>query len=255
MLSRLGLDVVGVDVDTDSFGTFAGEIPRPGSPWETAVAKARLGMASSGLGIGIASEGSIGPYGGLPFVIADVELVVLVDDERDLVIGETETEFGVPTMSVRVGSDELPGLDFAAAGFPEHGLIVRPSEGFVPIFKGIHARDELERAVDSCAEASTTKKVVIESDLRAHHHPTRREVIARAAERLAERLESLCPTCGTPGWGVGEREAGAPCGECRFPTRVTRLEFFVCGCCAHRESKTTPDSQGVDPQYCPLCNP
>jgi hypothetical protein len=40
-------------IDTDALGTFSGEIPRRLSPLDTAVAKARLAMAATGLPPGL----------------------------------------------------------------------------------------------------------------------------------------------------------------------------------------------------------
>lgn len=63
--ARLGLVVTTApDLDTDVLGTFTGEIPRAGTIRE--VAKARLGMAATGLPIGIASEGSYERMGWMP---------------------------------------------------------------------------------------------------------------------------------------------------------------------------------------------
>ncbi|MFU0507935.1 hypothetical protein [Pseudaminobacter sp. NGMCC 1.201702] len=59
LFDRLGL-IVGTApaLDTDVLGTFTGEIPRAGSTREAAIAKARLGMAATGLPRGIVSERS-----------------------------------------------------------------------------------------------------------------------------------------------------------------------------------------------------
>ena len=255
-MSRLGLRVEVVDVDTDSLGTFAGEVPRVGTPWETAVAKARLGMEASGLPLGLASEGSIGPDDAIPFLVSDVELIVLVDDVRGIVIGETAGEYGIPTVAIDVRIDSvIDDEDLARAGFPEHGLIVRPLDTTGPIVKGVHDLDELHQAVVRCASESGASVLRIESDLRAHHHPTRRMVIARAAERLSARLACLCPSCDCPGWGVGRHDRGAPCSVCRASTRVVSTEYFTCASCSYEEAKPTDAAAGVDPQYCPRCNP
>lgn len=260
MSRSLGLDVVSIDVDTDSLGTFAGEVDRIGTPWETAVAKARLGMKTSGLPLGLASEGSIGPDDAIPFLVADLELVVMVDDARGIVVGEGEIEYGIPSIAVDVGVSEVTvsGVDFdllERAGFPAHGLIVRPPVGTMGIAKGIHDPDELRRAVEHCGRESGSEIVRVESDLRAHHHPTRRMVIARAAERLADRLGRLCPSCQCPGWGVGRRSRGAPCAVCGASTRIVAIEHFRCASCTYEEATATEAAAGVDPQYCPGCNP
>lgn len=59
-LDDLGMRVEAVEIDTDAFGTFSGDVPRPAGPHATAVRKARCGMAVSGLPLALASEGSFG---------------------------------------------------------------------------------------------------------------------------------------------------------------------------------------------------
>ena len=55
----LAMQVQEVVVDTDIFGTFTGEIERVGTPLETAIKKARLGIENTGNPYAIASEGSV----------------------------------------------------------------------------------------------------------------------------------------------------------------------------------------------------
>jgi hypothetical protein len=89
LFHRLGLVVdTAPALDTDVLGTFTGEIPRVGNIREAAIAKARLGMTATGSPIGIASEGSYGPHPHIPFMAAGVELMVLVDDTRSIVVSE-----------------------------------------------------------------------------------------------------------------------------------------------------------------------
>lgn len=251
----LGLRIVDVDADTDSLGTFSGEIPRRGTPRETVVAKARLGMTEIGVALGLANEGTIGPHPAMPFVNADVEIVVLVDDELGTSVLGVETEFGIPMLAVDVEPERWEEISLADAGFPHHGLIVRPTVGFSPIFKGIHDLDELKAAVFECSRLGEGGTVRIESDFRAHHHPSRQAVIARAAERLAHRLSCLCPRCGTPGWGVGRRESGARCSLCGIKTRQALLEYSECPKCDFTQTDVVCPPEGVDPAQCPRCNP
>ncbi len=92
MQAHLGLKVITPpDLDTDVLGTFTGETPRIGAMRAVAIRKARLGMRASGLSIGIASrsEGTFGPHPVIPFFQAGIELMVVVDDERDIVIAES----------------------------------------------------------------------------------------------------------------------------------------------------------------------
>jgi hypothetical protein len=253
MSEFIGLDVVAIDVDTDTLGTFTGEVERTGTPWETAIAKARLGMAARGLPLGIASEGSFAPYDPAPFVIAETELVVLVDDVLGIVIGESETAFSPPTVRLETvpGDLDLGALD--RGGFPEHGLIVRPVDAMSPIVKGLHDIAELHRAIATCASASPLGLACVESDLRAHHHPFRRDVIARAAGRLARRIAARCPLCAAPGWGITDHETGAPCALCHQPTWTTLADIW--GCVGCHNSVRIERSEWADPAQCTLCNP
>ena len=255
MMEKLSLDVVEVDVDTDSLGTFAGEVPRLGSPRDTVVAKAKLGMSESGSSLGIASEGTIGPHPDVPFLVSDMEIVVLVDDDLGTTVVEFEVEFGIPTLAVDVEVERWDDIPLGSAGFPEHGLIVRPTSGLYPIFKGIHNLEDLRHAVFECGRRSESMMVHIESDLRAHHHPSRQRVIARAAEKLAQRLSCLCPACGTPGWGVGRREGGAPCSLCGAKTRQVLFEHLECPSCDFTDKYDVSPGEGIDPALCPRCNP
>ncbi|MFN3163213.1 MAG: DUF6671 family protein [Pseudohongiellaceae bacterium] len=86
-LAVLGLEVHSTDAfDTDTLGTFSGEIERKLSPLDCARRKARLACELTGLSIGLGSEGSFGggPLAGL--MNWDEELLVLVDIEHDLEI-------------------------------------------------------------------------------------------------------------------------------------------------------------------------
>lgn len=253
--SLVGLQVATIDVDTDSLGTFSGERERRGTQRETAIEKARLGMRVAGRSLGLATEASFGPMDGNPFVSACLEFVVLVDDERGVIIGEAEVDYGVPSISVDIPDGLIEQIPLAAAGFPEHGLIVRPVEGFEPITKGIHDLDSLKAAVAVASSASPTRTVRVENDLRAHHSPSRRLVIARAAQRLARRVAAICVACGAPGWGVVARNPGAPCAECGTATRLAMSETFGCAVCATTDVRQLPEASGVDARFCPRCNP
>ncbi|MHB8498233.1 MAG: DUF6671 family protein, partial [Acidimicrobiales bacterium] len=173
----VGLQVDAVAVDTDTLGTFTGDIPRLGPPLETAIAKARLGMSAAGQALGIASEGSIGPDPAMPFVIADRELVVLVDDDTGIVVWETHTSWDIVTATTTVRPGENLEQFLTRAGFPAHQLIVRPNSGQAqPICKGIGNLGDLAAAVTECASVATDGLACVETDLRAHACPSRRAV-------------------------------------------------------------------------------
>ena len=71
----LGLRVVlPSGLDTDTLGTFSGEVERNGTALKTCVRKACLSMAATGLPFGIANEGSFGPHPFVPFIPAGIEI-------------------------------------------------------------------------------------------------------------------------------------------------------------------------------------
>ncbi|MEX6507496.1 DUF6671 family protein [Jiella sp. M17.18] len=257
---RLGLAVdVATGIDTDSLGTFTGEVPRAGNMDEAAIAKARLGMAASGASIGIASEGSYGPHPQFPFVAAGVELLVFVDDERGLVVRERLVD-DAPVYRHAAASSPA-GLErfLDAVRFPSHALIVRPNvfkDLHAQIHKGVRTLEELERAVADGARWSGDGLAFVQTDMRAHMNPSRMAVLGRLAGPLAERLLCLCPACGAPGYGVVEAATGLPCAWCGGPTGLVRQEIFGCVACDSREARERPDGLAeADPGQCPACNP
>ena len=81
----LGAEIVTApDVDTDSLGTFSGEIARPAPVVETCALKAELAFRTMDVDCAIASEGSYGPIDRLPFHAAGVEIMAFVDRRRGL---------------------------------------------------------------------------------------------------------------------------------------------------------------------------
>lgn len=250
---------VAEDVDTDALGTFSGEVRRIGTAKETAFAKARLGMAATGLPLGLASEGSFAPHPTLGFVPADHEIVAFVDSDLGLEIAEgvlsLRTNFA--HLNARPGDDIGPFLK--RIGFPSHAVIVRPLDGDtggMPVAKGIIEADDLARATQQAAALSSDGRVRIETDMRAHLNPTRMAVIRATATRLALRLASTCPACEAPGWGRVGVERGLPCRACGEPTELVAAIVEGCAVCTERRRQPRPDGRaGADPGECPACNP
>lgn len=255
MRERLGLEVIEAEVDTDQFGTFAGDRPRVDPPVATAIAKARLGMQSSGVPVGLASEGTIGPDPAVILMTSDTEVLVLVDDERGLVVWEGFRSFDIRAATAVVsGNDDLAEF-LSRAGFPEHQLICQPSTAMTPVFKGIASLDELRRAIGVCAEASSDGLARVGSDFRAHCSPSRQLVIGQVAIRLADRLLTLCPHCQAPGWGRIRFLRGLPCRCCATWVADAPRGFILgcAGCGAEVDQPSGADS--VEPGSCPNCNP
>lgn len=250
----LGMDIVVPDVDTDTFGTFAGEVPRVDTPMTTAIAKARAGLTASGLRYGIASEGSIGPDPRLPFISLDREIIVFVDVERDIVISESTRATNVVTFRASLHpGDDLHAL-MERADFPRHGLLVRSDENSAGLItKGIMNEADLMAAIEQCFAHGGP--AIVESDLRAHCSPTRMATIATCAQLLAERIATLCPECSCPGWGRIAPARGLPCAACGTTIEsAIRADRFGCPVCSATHVITRP-KQHVDPQWCHMCNP
>ncbi|MGF1525433.1 MAG: DUF6671 family protein [Candidatus Competibacterales bacterium] len=264
LASQLGLVIEVPDaLDTDRLGTFTGEVERPGPMLETAIAKARAGMAASGLPLGLASEGSYGPHPSMPFIPAGIELLVWVDDERPMVLTEhvIDEQTNYHHVIARPGTDI--GDFLTQVRFPSHGLIACPHTAdhsgrstFGPIVKGLQTEAELYEAIARCSRASPEGAAMVQTDMRAHRNPTRMATLGRLAERLAQRLARLCQACGAPGFGLVGVEKGLPCGWCGYPSNQVQFEIWGCGVCDHREQRIPPGRpETADPGYCDLCNP
>jgi len=254
MAKLLGLALEAVAIDTDRLGTFSGEVPRPGPPLQTAVAKARLGMAASGSDLGFASEGTIGPLPEVPLCNLDRELVVVVDDREGIVVAGHAQSLEICAVTAELSSIEEATDLLARADLPAHRLIVQPAGGGPPIRKGIASREALRRAVAECAEADQHGLARVSTDLRANLCPSRRPTIAEAARRLAARLHVPCPACDAPGWGAVELEHGLPCERCGTATADIKAEVLGCARCAHHQRRPVMRS-AADPSRCPWCNP
>lgn len=267
----LGADlVVPRDIDTDAFGTFTGEIARAGTMLEAGRAKARIAMARTGLTLGIASEGSYGPHPYLPFLPGGVELLLFIDEERSLEINETlvvpRTNYDSQTCAP---GDSLDSI-LRHLRYPSHAVTVQPftpevperpivgeqERSDAPIFKGIRNLGDLERAIAACALASTEGRALLIPDMRAHMNPTRMAMIRLAASKLMKRIVSLCPDCGTPGFGAADVIRGLPCAWCGEPTRLAVAEIHRCTRCGFRREKLLRGkAERADPGQCDFCNP
>lgn len=252
--SVAGIEIQVCEVDTDAFGTFAGEVPRLDTPLNTAIAKARAGLQASGLPLGLASEGSIGPNPLIPFTTSDLEIIAFIDADTGLVVTEWETSTDIVAFRKTVRPTDDMGDVMARADFPRHGLIVRSHEGPDSIIvKGITEESALSAAIAKCADLDGT--VIVESDLRAQYSPTRMAVIAACAARLARRIATPCPQCSSPGWGRIEPARGVPCSACGHPVpSAVRADRLGCPVCPAQIEIPRP-AREVDARWCPRCNP
>ena len=256
ILNLVGLEVADINLDTDQLGTFTGEVPRPASPLETAITKAKLGIAATDTHLGLASEGSIGPDPQNPFLTSDIEIVVLVDQARDLVIYEFHRSFEIVAATIEVSQGEDLSGFLARADFPTHHLIAKAStDGEIRVIKGIDSPSALENAVQELARYSEGGKVTLETDFRANHSPSRRVNIQAAAQKLAARLAQLCESCGSPGFGQVSFVTGVKCSGCGIenPDAIA-AEQLGCVSCDH-EIAGRVLAESIPPERCDWCNP
>lgn len=249
--------VVPPGIDTDALGTFTGEVPRDGTMLEVAIRKARIGMKIAGHSIGIASEGTFARHPQMPVLPAGIELMVLVDDERGIVVSESLISLSTNFSHVAVSAVSEAEDFIAAAGFPDHAMVVKTnSEPGTCTGKGIVEIDSLRLAIDAAAALSMDGLARLETDMRAHCNPTRMSAIGELAGRLARRLVKLCPRCNAPGYDVIEVRRGLPCGTCGTPTELVAAEILRCNACTFEE-RSSP-GHGLtfaSTLHCPECNP
>ncbi len=247
--------IVPENIDTDTLGTFTGEIERIEIPYLTAIKKCELAMELSGADLAVASEGSFGAHPIIFFTNANEEMLVMVDKKNDLKVVASELSLETNFNATEVKSVKQLEEFANKVGFPSHGLIVRGTKNsFEPIWKGITNWAELIEVFYKTAEIFG--RAYIETDMRAMYNPTRLAVIQKATHALIEKLNSLCPSCNTPGFGVTEVKPGLPCQTCAMPTKGPLYHVYMCSKCNHTKGIRYPNGiKFQDPMYCDFCNP
>jgi len=250
-------DVLGATVtaapglDTDRFGTFAGDIPRILSPRNAARAKARLGMQSASTPLGLASEGSFSTSFGP--LVEQMEILLFIDDDLGLELIEgTLTTSALP--GGRIITSPTQARDFAQAlGFPAQGVILQSKQdGRITAHKSFTHLDQLHRTAETLLADGST--VIVLPDYRAHRSPSRADTIRTLCAQMANRLATECPNCRTPGFGQVDVEHGLPCSHCGAATQVIAADIHGCGKCPHQTRSPRPQTR-ADPTCCDYCNP
>ncbi|CAM5179420.1 DUF6671 family protein [Alishewanella longhuensis] len=253
-LQSIGFDLISTDAfDTDTLGTFAGEVTRQLSPLDCARAKAKLAVSLTGLSIGLGSEGSFGggPMPGL--VNWDEELLLYLDGHS----GQEIVAFAAgPVPLAVVASDDLGILQAHMTEQDlQQGWILRHAKGVVKGLVGISALEQALTAANLLKTNTALKELVqLEPDFRAHLCPARQNYIRQAAEQLAARLQARCPECQAPDFWRKGAERGLPCELCAYPTSQVKYYIKSCSCCGHTEHEATITKQAAA-THCPLCNP
>jgi len=258
VLKEIGVNVIVPErLNTDAFGTFTRDIDRAGNQLEAARTKAHAALALTGLDLAIASEGSFGVDPQIPFIQSNLELVLLIDTKNNLEIRghhrSNETNMKGSYVSTIEEACELA----RKWGFPNHAVIVRKNERSKRhIYKDIVTHADLEQRVMKLLKRLFTRKVYIETDMRAHRNPTRMQNITKATEDLVKNMESLCPQCGTPGFVIVNVKRGVLCGCCGRPTDRPNILVYKCSKCDYsQESPVVDTPASVDAGECEYCNP
>lgn len=243
------------DFNTDQYGSFTGQIARKENALEVCRQKCKDAMLLTSVDIGIASEGSFFPHPEVPFLTINEEWLVLIDHNNGWEISEryVSTENNLNGKWV---SNEVELLEFAKqCQFPSHGLIIRKGQhDYTDELKGIHNEQRLLSHFHKLL--GLYHGAYVETDMRAMHNPTRMKNIVEAAVLLAEKMNTCCPQCDTPGFSVTKVMRGLPCAQCGSPTRSVLAHILSCSHCHYQMEKKFP--KGIlneDPMYCDWCNP
>jgi hypothetical protein len=234
--------------DTDSLGTFSGEVERRLSPVECALHKARLACELVGADFGLGSEGSFetAPWG---FGVMNQELVACVPAEGDWHV------VGYHVAPVAVGEcryGEREQQEHFWQHLPEGQGVMLIGEGRVA--KGLRSQTEAMAQLTDWYGDRIPSDLRIAYDLRAHQSPVRREAIALAVANLLERLDSFCEHCHRPGFWPDQYETGLPCRDCDYPTNSLRARIARCEGCGLQQ-RFEVETPTADPATCPRCNP
>jgi hypothetical protein len=247
--------IVSKSFDTDTLGTFSGEIERLEDPVSTLRNKCLQGMDFDNADLAVANEGSFGPHPQFYFAPVDNELAIFIDKKNQIEIIASEMSMSTNFNGRFVQSyDDL--LSFAAeCKFPSHAIILRKDQNFKEdIFKGITSLESLSLAYDFLSKKYKT--VFAETDMRAMFNPTRMLVIEKVFEKLINKIKCCCPKCNSIGFDVVNYKIGLPCINCGFKTNSILSHIYQCQKCKYQEEKLYPNGVFTeDPMYCDICNP
>lgn len=244
---------VATHFDTDTLGTFCGEIERNEDPIATLRMKCKKGLEGTDFKIAIASEGSFGAHPYIFFAPFSEEYIMLYDAENEMefIVKEAtkNTNFANNTIQLE---EEL--LQFARkVDFPSHGLILKTTAPY-KIEKGIRNEKKLVNIFHEFKKYANS--VQIETDMRAMHNPTRMQVIKKLTFKLIQKINSKCTKCKTPGFDIITMQKGLPCIVCNLPTESTLKAIKKCQKCDYEEEVWYPNNKKFEePMYCNYCNP
>jgi len=144
---------------------------------------------------------SIGPDSSVPLVISVVEFVVLVDDERGIVVDEAERGLDRATVAGDVAQAMTSTICFVGdRSRSTHDRSARLRARRADRRRIVTLR-EFERAIRSWASASANGRARLETDLRTHCCASRRPIIAAPPTGSLVDWSRAAPTVALRGGG------------------------------------------------------
>lgn len=241
--------------DTDTLGTFSGEIDRKEDALTTLRNKCLLAMEANDCDLAVASEGSFGMHPSIFFAQANDEMMLFLDTKNKVEVISREISADTNFNASKI-TNVVDLLAFAEkSNFPSHGLILKTSQNnFNPIYKGISEMDDLLKKFHVLLEQFGS--VYVETDMRANFNPTRMKLIEKVALKLVESIQNECPNCNLPGFSITKVIAGLPCEWCYSPTQSTLSYVYECKKCNYQKEDLHPNNKTKEnPMYCDFCNP
>ncbi|WP_293758071.1 DUF6671 family protein [uncultured Paraglaciecola sp.] len=249
-LAKLGYEVFESNMfDTDTLGTFSGEVARILSPMDAALTKAKKACELTNTDWGLGSEGSFGGGPAPGMINWNDELLCLYQASTGVTI---YAHAAGPTSVQELTLNGKVPLKQKLLLLPKQLWILRYEKGLQKyIQKGLSAEQLLNRLEQF---VSSSQKLTIEPDLRAMNCPERQQMIAKAAEDLVRRLSETCPQCQAFNFVIKEKQPGLPCTLCTLPTEQAKAWTRVCDGCGYRNDEVV-QQKGADPTHCQFCNP
>lgn len=238
--------------NTDKFGTFSGEIERSLSAYETLKIKAVKAAEQFDCDYIVSSEGAFGPHPTCLFANSDIEMLLFYDRTNDLFIADYEisTDTNLANYTVKPGNDYHDFLTKSL--FPSHALIIKSKDKVIA--KGINTHETLEQLISD--NLPKFGSLILETDMRAMHNPSRIKVINTLANKLANRIIRHCKSCNAPGFGEVVMSGSLPCELCLSPTNIKSHKDYKCVRCDYIEKELIDSSKKfADPKFCDYCNP
>ena len=245
-------------INTDSLGTFSGEVERAGSMLDALRGKIRMAIARTSAPLILASEGSFSSASPFGLLFHGIEMLMLFDARAGVEIIEQYISYDTNYATATLRS--LPDLHafLKRISFSSHALVLFP-EGLPlagNVRKGLMEVADAERAFMEALSRSPSQSVTAMSDMRAHLNPTRMRAIRACCELLAKRLATACPRCQSGGFGLTATAPGLVCSECGAPTKRARGEIHSCPfCCLQKEHPRADGRAFASPAECEWCNP